>query len=276
MHKVETAPSPILRWAGGKKWLLKHISHHLKNCSFNNYHEPFLGGGAVFFSCQPEKESFLCDINSELIQTYLAVKENPQDIINLLLNYQNTEQFYYQLRSSEPKNSVEKAARFIFLNQTSYNGLYRVNKLGKYNVPYGFRTNVQIKPERILAASQAFQNSNISSGDFTSHFDMIQSGDLVFLDPPYTVSHNNNGFIEYNKTLFSIDDQKRLSNFIDRIKAKQAFYILTNAAHKTIYEIFNKGDQLIELQRNSLIGGSNSNRGLISEYIFTNLPERIV
>lgn len=104
---------------------------------------------------------------------------------------------------------------------------------------------------------------------------MIKSGDLVFLDPPYTVSHNNNGFIEYNKTLFSIDDQKRLSDFIDVIKDKNAFYILTNAAHKTVFEIFNKGDQLFKLERNSLIGGINSKRGLVTEYIFTNITEGV-
>lgn len=276
MDNAIIKPSPFLRWAGGKTWLLKHLNILMKNNEFNNYHEPFLGGGAVFFSFQPQQQSFLSDINHELIQTYVQVKENPKAIIELLLNYQNTEQFYYHLRSSEPVDSIEKAARFIFLNQTSYNGLYRVNKTGKYNVPYGFREKLNIYPERIIAASNALQNANITFGDFTHHLDLVRNGDLVFLDPPYTVSHNNNGFIEYNKTLFSIDDQKRLSFFIDAIKEKQAFYILTNAAHQTIYDIFNKGDKFIELERHSLIGGTKSKRGLVTEYLFTNITEGVL
>jgi DNA adenine methylase len=154
-----TKLSPFLRWVGGKTRFLKHLSIIIKNFRFNNYFEPFLGGGAVFFFLRPKKRAFLSDINSDLIDTYMEVKKNPKAVIDLLMNYENTEEFYYFLRSRNPSNTVEKAARFIYLNQTSYNGLYRVNKMGKYNVPYGFRKNLKIHPERIIAASNALKNA---------------------------------------------------------------------------------------------------------------------
>lgn len=172
-----------------------------------------------------------------------------------------------------PQNEIERAARFIYLNQTSYNGLYRVNRQGEYNVPYGFREQMVYDTDRIINASKQLRKTSISHGDFTINKYKIQQGDLVFLDPPYTVSHNNNGFIEYNQNLFSLDDQHRLSKYIDYVKKKNTYYILTNAAHNTIREIFDKGDRILELSRHSLIGGKNSDRKKITEYIFTNIIE---
>ena len=175
------------------------------------------------------------------------------------------------MRKEKPIDKKVCAARFIYLNHTSFNGIYRVNKNGDYNVPYGFRNVDYIEEEKIRSASSALQKANIFHGDFIDSLDNIKSGDLVFLDPPYTVSHNNNGFIKYNKTLFSLEDQIRLSKFIDSVKDKGAYYILTNAAHKIILEIFEKGDYCYELSRTSLIGGDKAKRGVVSEYIFTNI-----
>jgi DNA adenine methylase len=266
-----TAIKPFLRWAGGKTWLLKHIKQITGNIKFNNYHEPFLGGGAVFFSNTLIKIAFLSDLNEELINTYQVIKENPEEVISILKTYDNNEDFYYYLRKEKPIDKKVCAARFIYLNHTSFNGIYRVNKNGDYNVPYGFRNVDYIEEEKIRSASSALQKANIFHGDFIDSLDNIKSGDLVFLDPPYTVSHNNNGFIKYNKTLFSLEDQIRLSKFIDSVKDKGAYYILTNAAHKIILEIFEKGDYCYELSRTSLIGGDKAKRGVVSEYIFTNI-----
>ena len=272
----ENQASPFLRWAGGKKWLTKYLMQIIGEQRFNNYHEPFLGGGAIFFAVNPSQNVYLSDANVELIQTYKVVRDKPQKVINKLLKYINTEEEYYQVRSTDGRGEIERAARFIYLNQTSYNGLYRVNRSGKYNVPYGFRKNVQVDPKKILAASTALQKVDIKHGDFTVNLESIREGDLVFLDPPYTVSHNNNGFIEYNRNLFSLDDQQRLSDFIDIIKRRNAYYILTNAAHEVIREIFFKeNDRMLELNRNSLIGGKNSERKLITEYIFTNIASGV-
>lgn len=263
---------PFLRWAGGKTWLIKYLGMIIGDTRFNNYHEPFLGGGSIFFTISPEGKSYLSDLNKELIVTYKLVKENPFAIINSLKTYENTEDFYYRIRSHVPKNQFDQAARFIFLNQTSFNGLYRVNQRGEYNVPFGFRKKDFLEEDKLIAASKSLQNATISCGDFTCNNQNITEGDLVFLDPPYTVSHNNNGFIKYNQKLFSLDDQKRLSQYIDYIKSQGAYYILTNAAHQTILELFEKGDTRLELSRANLIGGDKAKRGIVSEYIFTNIP----
>lgn len=265
---------PFVRWAGGKTWLISYIPQILGDLHFEHYHEPFLGGGAIFFSLEHRKKAYLSDANPRLINTYLQVRDNPEELIEYFIEMTNDEASYYRIREDFcDENSPENAARFLFLNQTSFNGLFRVNREGRYNVPYGFRNNWAYDPNRIRSASEKLRNTRISVGDFETNKYRIKENDLVFLDPPYTVSHNNNGFIAYNQKLFSLEDQQRLKRFIEYIKRKGAYYILTNAAHETIREIFlTSGDRLITLQRNSLIGGKNASRSAISEYIFTNIP----
>jgi DNA adenine methylase len=269
MSKID----PFIRWAGGKTWLLPYLQQIIGDTIIEHYHEPFLGGGAVFFSLEHNKKAYLSDANPELINTYIQVRDNPKDVLEYLSTFKNTKEDYYRIRDHyQAQYPEEEAARFIYLNQTSFNGLYRVNRQGKYNVPYGFRKNWTYECNRIIEASKKLHNTNIVSGDFEVNKYRIKENDLVFLDPPYTVSHNHNGFIEYNKNLFSIEDQKRLNTFINYIKQKGAYYILTNAAHEAIFQIFDKEeDRTIELPRKSLIGGKNSKRAEITEYIFTNL-----
>lgn len=266
---------PFVRWAGGKTWIIPHLPEIIGEIQIEHYHEPFLGGGAVFFSSEHRKKSYLSDANPQLINTYIQVKEHPEELIELFSQFENTSETYYQVRDELTlENSIENAARFLFLNQTSYNGLYRVNRQGRYNVPYGNRKNWTYHPDKIRAASVKLQNTRISVGDFEVNKYRVKAHDLVFLDPPYTVSHKNNGFIAYNQKLFSLEDQKRLKQYIEYVKHKGAFYILTNAAHDTIRDIFlTEGDRIVELQRNSLIGGKNALRTAISEYVFTNIPE---
>lgn len=268
---------PFLRWAGGKTWLVAHLRDIIGTTNISHYHEPFLGGGAVFFNTEHGLRSYLSDVNEELINTYICVRDNPEAVIQIILTFNNTEEDYYRIRRLAPADDIEKAARFIFLNQTSYNGLYRVNKQGEYNVPFGDRQYWQFDAEKIRIASCKLRNTNIRSCDFEENKYRIQSHDLVFLDPPYTVSHNNNGFIKYNRNLFSLEDQRRLSNYINYVKRKDAYYIayyiLTNAAHQVIAEIFEKGDRRLDLQRPSLIGGKQAKREPVTEYVFTNIPE---
>lgn len=262
---------PFVRWAGGKSWLIPYLTQLVSSIKFNHFHEPFLGGGAVFLALDHERTAYLSDINEDLINAYKEIKNNYVQVINILHAYKNTEEDYYRIRSLILDDPIERAARFIYLNHTSYNGLYRVNKLGNYNVPYGRRKKINFNETKLKIISLKLQKANLKCGDFEINKYAIKKKDLVFLDPPYTVSHNNNGFIEYNKTLFSLDDQIRLSNFIEYIKHKEAYYILTNAAHPKIKEIFGKENMPIVLQRNSLIGGKNSKRQKIEEYIFTNI-----
>lgn len=264
---------PFIRWAGGKTWLVPFMKEITQGLKYENYYEPFLGGAAIFFSLILSKHAYLSDINAELIDTYVAVRDMPDDVICALQLLRNTEEDYYRIRDTKPTNVAQRAARFLYLNQTSFNGLYRVNNQGKYNVPYGYRKNLNYDISRIRNASVKLQGVKLECSDFAARKYRIKARDLVFLDPPYTVSHNQNGFIKYNQKLFSIEEQHRLSLYIDYIKQKGAYYVLTNAAHETILKIFDKGDRVVTLDRNSLIGGKNSKREKVSEYIFTNIPE---
>lgn len=261
---------PFLRWAGGKAWLVKHL-HNVKKIKFGNYHEPFLGGGATFFSLTPSGNSYLSDLNGDLIETYNEIKYNVKSVIKKMKTFNNTENDYYQIRKKKFAKPHERAAKFIYLNQTSYNGIYRVNLNGVYNVPYGFRKKPFLDENTLLNAHIALQNAIIIEQDFFYSLDNIVEHDLVFLDPPYTVSHNDNGFIKYNEKIFSLEDQHRLSTMIDIIRMRGAYYILTNAAHQTIEYIFEKGDRKVRLSRANLIGGVNSKRGQTSEFVFSNI-----
>jgi len=261
---------PFLRWAGGKSWLTKHLSI-VKDLDYQNYHEPFFGGGAVYFYLKPSHQSFLSDLNPKLIDTYKAIKEDVDSVIEILKTFDNTEELYYRLRDKSFDDSIHQAAQFIYLNQTSFNGIHRVNMQGKYNVPYGFRTKKFLDENLLKIVSKRLKNTTLISRDFFDSIDQIKERDLVFLDPPYTVSHNNNGFIKYNEKIFTLGDQIRLSTYIDKIKEIGAFYILTNAAHETIINIFEKGDYRLELGRASTIGGKKALRGKTTEYIFTNI-----
>ncbi|MFC1726770.1 DNA adenine methylase, partial [candidate division KSB1 bacterium] len=207
----------------------------------------------------------------ELIETYKITKDHVEDVISELKCYENSKQFYYKIRETVYDSPIKRTARFIYLNQTSYNGIYRVNLNGKYNVPFGYRNKNFLQADTLRQASKLLKKSHLFFGDFELCKNNIVKNDLVFLDPPYTVSHNNNSFIKYNQKLFSIEDQYRLSKLIDYIKSKEAYYILSNAAHYQIAEIFNKNDLRVELNRASLVGGKNAKRGNIIEYIFTNI-----
>jgi len=268
-EKTKTT-KPFLRWAGGKKWLLKELDKFVDMKNYNSYHEPFVGGGAVYFHLSPQIAK-ISDSNKELIDTYEVIKNNPEDVIKHIKSFERSKEFYYSIRNKKYSTESEEAARFIYLNQMSFNGLYRVNQKGEYNVPYGYRDKYRFDYDNLLRVSSLLKNTQITHQDFKESIANINSNDLVFLDPPYTVTHNSNGFIHYNKKLFSLEDQYNLSDAIKTIKSVGAYYILTNAAHQTIREIFDNGDKMYEIDRASLIGGKNAKRGNYAELILTNI-----
>jgi DNA adenine methylase len=150
------------RW---KNLLIKHLSN-IKNSDYRNYHEPFLGGAATFFYLEPNKEAYLSDLNGELIETYQSIKDNATAVIETLSEFKNTEDFYYEMRDKNYSNAIDRAARFIYLNQTSFNGIYRVNLKGIYNVPFGFRTKAFLDPQNLLGAQQVLAKAHLSQCDF--------------------------------------------------------------------------------------------------------------
>jgi len=267
----KTKIKPFLRWTGSKSWLVRgDLKNYLPN-SFNNYHECFLGGGAVFFSLNPEKEVFLYDINRDLIEVYTEIRDNVELVIKTLKKLKNSEDEYYRIRNSNAYKPHTRAAKFIYLNKCSFNGIYRVNSLGNYNVPYGRRKNVDIVcEENLRKVSQSLQSATIKAVDFKETLKYIKKGDLVFLDPPYTVAHENNGFIEYNQKLFSWDDQEKLKDFVQAIKDKEAYFVLTNASHNSILELYKNTGEIFKKSRYSKVGGRNKTRGMYNELIICN------
>jgi DNA adenine methylase len=269
--QINFPAKPFLRWAGGKRWLTKHIKL-ISKLEINDYFEPFLGGGSVFFNLQNYSGAHLSDLNQELIETYQCLRKNPLKVITALEKYKNEEKEYYTVRNTSYEDIYDRAAKFIFLNKTSFNGIYRVNKSGVFNVPYGFRKNLDIiDKNNLLQVSAKLQNTEIECRDFFEIADKIQRGDLIFLDPPYTVAHENNGFIAYNQKIFSLDDQRRLSLLVEKIKDIGAYYVLTNAKHDAILDIYKKIDNPIILSRSSVVGGKGAKRETYNEYVFSNI-----
>ncbi|MCD4753801.1 MAG: Dam family site-specific DNA-(adenine-N6)-methyltransferase [Anaerolineaceae bacterium] len=265
---------PFLRWAGGKNWFLRELDRFLPE-KFNNYHEPFLGGGSVFFYLKPRKTSYLSDSSSALINSYIQVRDNLDDIYSLLVTFENSKEEYYKIRGTVYDDKLSQAAQFIYLNRTNFNGIYRVNLKGEYNVPYGYKKySVLFDYEVLLNASMSLQNAELFNCDFDQTVTHIEENDFVFLDPPYTVTHIKNGFVKYNEKLFSWEDQERLAKAIKKIKAKGAYYLLTNAKHGSVARLYGELDKPISIYRNSVIGGKKAVRGKIQEYIFTNLIDR--
>lgn len=267
---------PFLRWTGSKRWFVKKYLNDFLPKSFNNYHEPFLGAGSVFFylinlSESIERNFYLSDTNEDLINTYIQIRDNPQDVIKYLKKLKNTSEDYYKIRNEKPRIKEKRAARFIYLNKTSFNGIFRVNSKGVYNVPYGKQEKVNfINEELLLNISLKLKNVNIRNESFEENLNNIKEGDLIFIDPPYTVAHENNGFIEYNQKLFSWDDQERLKVYIENIIERKAFFILTNASHVSISNLYSNIGKTKKLSRNSQVGGRNKTRGIFNELIIYN------
>lgn len=261
--------TPFLKWAGGKRWLTKNLEDHLPS-EYNNYIEPFLGSAAVFFYLTPEK-SVLADINENLINTYNAIKQDHTAIYDRLIehNKKHNADYYYHIRSLEFTDPLDSAARFIYLNRTCFNGLYRVNQKGQFNVPIGSKDKVVLDTDDFESIADHLHKAEILHSDFEPIIDRAQEGDLVYIDPPYTVKHNNNGFVKYNEHMFTWDDQIRLSEAIKRASNKGAHIVLSNADHQSIRDLYFEVGNINSLSRNSVIASDPLNRGKYSELLVT-------
>jgi DNA adenine methylase len=265
----ESNTIPFLKWAGGKRWLVSSYSHVFPKC-FNNYYEPFLGSGSVFFKLKP-KVAVLSDTNAELIDTYYAIKHDWQKVVSLLKRHHNKHcrDYYYLMRSIKPRNMYSKAARLIYLNRTCWNGLYRVNLDGIFNVPIGTKSNVIYDSDDFESISSLLQNVVLRNQDFEKVIDQSVKGDLVFVDPPYTVKHKNNGFLKYNEKLFSWDDQIRLRDCLLRAIKRGVIIISTNAAHESILSLYQGDFSISYLSRKSLISSDSTKRTTCYELLIT-------
>lgn len=231
----------FLKWAGGKNWLVKNQAHRLPK-QYNRYIDPFLGGGAVFFYMEPQ-EAIISDINSELICTYIAIQQNWEDLDRKLRFHSanhNTD-YYYSIRDKRPRAITSVAARMIYLNRTCYNGIYRVNRKGKFNVPKGSKDSVINGREDFEQRSILLQGADIRCCDFEDTVEEAQMGDFLFCDPPYAIKEEER-FVGYTQNLFSWEDQIRLAGALNRARGRGVKILMTNSNHpsiRSLYEEYN-------------------------------------
>lgn len=259
--------TPILKWAGGKRWLFKETN--LPNIpKYNRLVEPFAGGAAAFFTLNPTA-AWLNDLNEELISVYRAVAIDWRAVVRLLTDYQSkhSSDFYYKMRSCSPTSQSARAARFIYLNRTCFNGLYRVNLKGVFNVPIGTKSSVLLPDDDFEVASNLLKKAQLTSFDFEEVIEKTQSGDFVFADPPYTVKHNLNGFIKYNEKLFSWSDQVRLKDCLFRARDRGVHILLSNADHQSVRELYSGSNFMAGVERQSVMAASALRRKSTTELL---------
>lgn len=258
---------PFLKWAGGKRWLSSRLES-LGIPRTGRYIEPFLGSAAVFFSLNPRK-SILADTNKELVETYRALKEDWRAVLRVLRKHhaRHCESYYYSIRKEISERLPEVAARFIYLNRTCWNGLYRVNLRGEFNVPIGTKMAVLLSTDNFEEVSRRLRYATILHSDFETIIEMAEPGDVIFADPPYTVRHNYNGFVKYNERLFSWSDQVRLRDALIRAKRRGARVVATNADHRSVRDLYVREFSVSRVSRFSAISSSAASRGSYSELI---------
>ena len=258
--KSNIQAKPILKWAGGKTQMLKDLLPKVPD-SYGRYIEPFIGGGAMFFALNPE-EAVIADSNPELINMYTQIADNVDEVIAYLKQYENTQEMFYEVRALEwqelPK--AEAAARTIYLNKTCFNGLYRVNKKGKFNVPFGRYKSPNICDEETLyAVSEALQKANIVCGDYLSVLkEYARPGDFIFLDPPYLPISEYADFKRYTKEQFYEEDHVELAKEVFRLQELGCYVILTNSNHPLVHELYEPFNiEVIQTKRYISCSGSN-------------------
>jgi len=273
--------SPIVKWAGGKRQLLAEIMPLIsKNCS--TYVEPFIGGGAVFFELQPKK-AIINDYNAELINVYLIIKNNSNELISELEIHErnNKEDYFYELRAADRSpeyadmTNIQRAARIIYLNKTCYNGLYRVNAAGQFNSPYGKYKNPNIVNATIIRAMSNYLNKakvDIKQGDYREALKGLRKGAFVYLDPPYMPISTSSSFTGYTESGFSYDEQVALKQQCDKLREKGISFLQSNSDCPEIRELYREYE-IKTVQAKRSINSKANKRGEISEVLIYNVTK---
>lgn len=256
---------PFLKWAGGKRWLTAQYPE-LFPTSFERYVEPFLGSGAVYFHLRPVA-ALIADSNVELIKTYREIRSNFDKVHRALKrhNRNHSQSYYYAERARKHLVSHEQAAQFIYLNRTCWNGLYRVNLRGEFNVPIGTKTAVSLDTDDFAALSKLLKKAVIETADFEQTIDQTSEGDFLFVDPPYVTRHNFNGFVKYNDKIFSWQDQERLAEAVRRAAKRRVNILVTNADHPTVRDLYQGVGKKLSIERYSVLAADSQKRGATTE-----------
>ena len=271
-------PRPFLKWAGGKTQLVDELTRRLP-ANFGAYHEPFIGGGALFFALYRAgriRRAILSDLNAELIDTYTAIRDCVVQVIQRLARFPHAKDFYYQLRSQNPAelDLPARAARMIYLNKTGYNGLYRVNRRGEFNVPFGsYKSPQYCDKENLHAVSQALRQVEIVCAPFDATQTRARAGDLVYFDPPYAPLSPTSNFTAYHAKGFSPKDQEKLRDVCVELTKRKISIVLSNSNAKFIRALYASSPFVIgEVQANRAINCRGAQRGKLTELIVTNYP----
>lgn len=267
MKTVQLATEPFIKWAGGKRQLLEQLSTRMPK-TYNRYFEPFVGGGALFLSIQPQN-AIINDINNELIHVYLCIKEQVDNLMTILseidaLQTEPYKEYYYTMREKynqkilENDFDIEMAALFVYLNKHCFNGLYRVNRKGTFNVPFNNTHGASYNRKNLLAVSEVLQNVDIRKGDFEEACESANQDDFIFFDSPYAPICPTS-FESYTKDGFSTEDHQRLADFFKRMDKRGCYCMLTNHNTDFIRDLY-KGFSIEEVNVKRFINSDATNR----------------
>jgi DNA adenine methylase len=267
-------PRPFLKWAGGKGQLLEQFEPLLPPLK-GRYFEPFVGGAALFFSLRPE-HAVLSDVNEELVDCYSAVREDIEGVIAALGEHRYEPDHYYTVRSIDPATLplAKRAARTIYLNKTGFNGLYRVNRAGRFNVPIGRYTNpVFCDPANLRACSHALRRVELKVRDFGEVLAVAKAGDFVYFDPPYVPLSDTADFTSYVPGGFEYEQQRRLATVFAKLAAKGVYVMLSNSDTRTVRELYS-GFRIDVVFASRNINSNGARRGKVGEVVVRNFVER--
>jgi DNA adenine methylase len=282
VHLPGVAPSsrPFVKWAGGKRRLLSDLKPLIPE-HFGRYHEPFVGGGALFFHLASRRHpstkpwASLSDANRRLVRTYRAVRDAPERLLARLarLETDHDKEHFYSIRALDPDafvDDVEVAAWFIYLNKTAFNGLYRVNRKGRFNVPIGRYDRPNIcDTKAIRAASIALQGAEIQNEGFESVLERAQPGDVVYFDPPYVPASKTASFTDYTRAGFTLEDQTRLRDIAAELKLNGIRVILSNSDTAVVRDLYRSGFDLGTVKCGRSINSKATGRGRVGELLIT-------
>ncbi len=274
LEKLSKETHPIVKWVGGKRQLMFELLKNMPK-SYNRYFEPFIGGGALFFELQPEN-AYISDMNEELVNLYSVVRDNVYELIRDLRKHEVSKEYFLEIRNidrtSEYKNlsNIHRASRFIYLNRTCFNGLYRVNSQGQFNVPFGNYKNPRIVDENnLLNCSELLEKTEIKCADFSDILTKVKKGDFVYFDPPYVPLNETSSFTSYTKDGFDMDMQSKLREVCDELDSMGVMFMLSNSDTKFVNELYSNYE-IKKVFASRVVNANAEGRGKITEVLVRN------
>ena len=274
LEQLKSETYPIVKWVGGKRQLMFELLKNMPK-SYNRYFEPFIGGGALFFELQPDN-AYISDMNEELINLYSVVRGSVDELIEDLSKHEVSKEYFLEIRNIDRTeeysklSNVERASRFIYLNRTCFNGMYRVNSKGEFNVPFGHYKNPRIVDENNLTnCSNLLQRTEIRHADFSEILTKVQEGDFVYFDPPYVPLSETSSFTSYTKDGFDIDMQFKLRDVCDELDSIGVKFLLSNSDTKLVNELY-ENYNIKKVFASRQINANADGRGKITEVLVRN------